>query len=84
MGARSIGPGQVQILGKDSIHSVTNPTGSYTGAIHVYGGNFFEMERSEWEPTSLEERPYNIDRNIRLFEFENTIAALRNGETSNS
>jgi predicted metal-dependent enzyme (double-stranded beta helix superfamily) len=70
-GAKSIGRRDVRPLGADIIHSVTNPTAKLTGAIHVYGGNFFEMHRSEWEPESLEERPYDLEGNIQLFEEAN-------------
>jgi predicted metal-dependent enzyme (double-stranded beta helix superfamily) len=70
-GAKSIGPKEVRPLGDDVIHSVTNPTSQFTAAIHVYGGNFFEEERSEWDPLTLEEQPYDIDKNIALFERAN-------------
>ena len=72
-GAKSIGLHDVRPLGEDIIHSVTNPTAKLTGAIHVYGGDFFEMHRSEWEPESLEERPYDIERNMALFDEANKI-----------
>jgi predicted metal-dependent enzyme (double-stranded beta helix superfamily) len=70
-GAKSLGPSDVRPLGKEIIHSVTNPTSKLTGAIHVYGGNFFEIPRSEWEPEGLEERDYDIERNLKLFEEGN-------------
>ena len=41
-GARSLGTGDVTMLGRDIIHSVVNPIGKMTRAIHVYGGDFFE------------------------------------------
>jgi len=63
----------VRPLGEDIIHSVTNPTSKLTGAIHVYGGNFFEMHRSEWEPESLLERPYDLEGNLQLFEEANKV-----------
>jgi len=31
------------------------------------------MHRSEWEPESLEEREYNLEGNIQLFEDANKI-----------
>jgi len=65
--AKSLGPGEVQPLGRSVIHSVTNPTSTYTGAIHIYGGDLFAHERSEWDPETLEERPYDIARNVSLF-----------------
>jgi predicted metal-dependent enzyme (double-stranded beta helix superfamily) len=70
-GAKSLGPKDVRPLGEEIIHSVTNPTAKLTGAIHVYGGDFFRRERSEWDPESLEERPYDIEKNVRYFEEAN-------------
>lgn len=66
-GAKSIGPAEVRPLGEEIIHSVTNPTTKLTGAIHVYGGDFFEVRRSEWDPLNLEERPYDLRGNMKLF-----------------
>jgi predicted metal-dependent enzyme (double-stranded beta helix superfamily) len=70
-GAKSLGPKDVRPLGDDIIHSVTNPTSKLTGAIHVYGGDFFATERSEWETEGLEERPYDIEKNMQMFEDAN-------------
>jgi predicted metal-dependent enzyme (double-stranded beta helix superfamily) len=72
-GAKSIGVREVRPLGEDIIHSVTNPTTKLTGAIHVYGGDFFEMHRSEWEAETLQERPYDIEGNMKLFADANRI-----------
>ena len=47
----------VQPLGDDIIHSVTNPTSKFTAAIHIYGGDFFAAHRSEWDPDTLSEQP---------------------------
>ena len=76
-GAKSLAAGDSTVLGKSIIHSVTNPTSVFTGAIHVYDGNFFEKERSEWEPLELEEKTYDIEKNLGLFEAENEILDLR-------
>jgi len=70
-GAKSLGPADVRPLGDDIIHSVTNPTSKLTAAIHVYGGDFFATERSEWETEGLEERPYDIGKAVKLFEDAN-------------
>jgi predicted metal-dependent enzyme (double-stranded beta helix superfamily) len=51
---------------------VTNPTSKFTGAIHVYGGDFFETERSEWDPQTLEEHPYDVENVLTIFERSNT------------
>jgi len=58
-------------LGAAVIHSVTNPLDQITAAIHVYGGDFFATPRSEWDPESFEERPYDIEDTIRAFEEAN-------------
>ncbi len=58
-------------LGETIIHSVTNPLAKITGAIHVYGGDFFETPRSEWNPETFEEHPYDVEHTMRLFEESN-------------
>ena len=70
VGAKSLGVGDVSALGPDVIHSVLNPIGKMTCAIHVYGGDFFEPAepRSEWDHETLMERPWNIDRVKSLFQ----------------
>lgn len=76
-GARSLGPRDAHPLGRDVVHSVTNPTSRFTGALHVYGGDFFTTERSEWDPETLEERPYDLEKNLKLFQDANAIWAGR-------
>ena len=44
-GARALCVGDAEPLGQNVIHSVTNPIPRLTGAIHVYGGDFFAAER---------------------------------------
>jgi predicted metal-dependent enzyme (double-stranded beta helix superfamily) len=70
-GARSLGARGAEPLGRDIIHSVTNPLSRLTGAIHVYGGDFFAVARSEWDPETLLEREYDVEKNMRLFEAAN-------------
>jgi predicted metal-dependent enzyme (double-stranded beta helix superfamily) len=48
------------VLGEDIIHSVTNPIGRLSGAIHVYGGDFFAIERSGWDAERLTEHPHDM------------------------
>jgi predicted metal-dependent enzyme (double-stranded beta helix superfamily) len=60
-------------LGRNIIHSVTNPIPRLTGAIHVYGGDFFSpARRSEWDPETLLERPWDPQQAVRRFEDANT------------
>jgi predicted metal-dependent enzyme (double-stranded beta helix superfamily) len=70
-GAKSLGERDVEPLGRDIIHTVTNPLPRLTGAIHVYGGDFFATSRSEWDPETLLERPYDAEKNLQLFERAN-------------
>ncbi len=70
-GARSLGRGDCMPMGCDIIHSVTNPLPRLTGAIHVYGGNLLEQERSEWDAETLHERPYDDEKARHLFEGSN-------------
>ena len=72
-GAKALGVKDCAPLGKDIIHSVTNPIPRLTGALHIYGGDFFNEPRSEWDPESLRERPYDIDGAIALFEQSNRL-----------
>ena len=58
-------------LGATIIHAVTNPLDRITAAIHVYGGDFFAIPRSEWDPQTLEERPYDVEHTMRAFEESN-------------
>jgi predicted metal-dependent enzyme (double-stranded beta helix superfamily) len=70
-GAKSLSDKDTVPLGPDMIHSVTNPIDRLTGAIHVYGGDFFNANRSEWDPQSLLERPCDPYRIAQIFEEEN-------------
>ncbi len=76
VGAKALCVKDVAPLGPDIIHSVTNPVPRLTGAIHVYGGDFFGVERSEWDPETLLEGRYDVDKNMRLFEESNARSAL--------
>ena len=49
-------------LGLEIIHSVINPVSRLTGAIHVYGGDFFAVSHSQWDPEHLVEQPYDVSR----------------------
>jgi predicted metal-dependent enzyme (double-stranded beta helix superfamily) len=70
-GSRSLDSRDVLSLGKDAIHSVHNPRDRYTGAIHVYGGDFVSKPRSQWDPDTLLEEPYDLEQVRRLFAAAN-------------
>ena len=66
-GRKTLETRDAALLGQSVVHAVTNPLRVFTGAIHVYGGDFFAMPRSEWTPDTLEERPYDVERAMRTF-----------------
>ena len=70
-GAKALSVRDAAPLGRDIIHSVTNPIPRLTGALHVYGGDFFEVARSQWDPETLIEGLYSIERAMRVFEDAN-------------
>jgi predicted metal-dependent enzyme (double-stranded beta helix superfamily) len=79
-GAKALGVGDATPLGHDIIHSVTNPISRLTGAIHVYGGDFFDpTHRSEWDPETLLEGPFDPERAVRRFEEANASFANKQG-----
>lgn len=69
-GAKSLGTGDVATLGTNIIHSVLNPIGKMTSAIHVYGGDFFDPEepRSQWDHETLSEQPWDVDSVRSIFQ----------------
>jgi predicted metal-dependent enzyme (double-stranded beta helix superfamily) len=77
VGAKALCEKDAVPLGRDIIHSVTNPIPRLTGAIHVYGGDFFGVPRSEWDPETLLEQPMNGEKMLRRFEEANAL--LRKG-----
>jgi predicted metal-dependent enzyme (double-stranded beta helix superfamily) len=75
-GAKSLCERDAAPLGRDIVHSVTNPIARLTAAIHVYGGDFFAPGRSEWDPETLLEHPWDIDKNRQIFDkFNDAFAA---------
>ena len=75
-GAKSLRVGDAAPLGRDIIHTVTNPIGRISSALQIYGGDFFAAPRSEWDPETLREQPFDMARTSKSFRD----AALRSGE----
>lgn len=67
------------MLPEDALHSVTNPLQRFTGGIHIYGGDFFNTERSQWDPETLDEEPSDGDRIREMFRRENVRLGLDKG-----
>jgi predicted metal-dependent enzyme (double-stranded beta helix superfamily) len=75
-GASALMPGDVCPLGKDIIHSVTNPLGKLTAAIHIYGGDFVTQQREQWEEETFRKRPFDqADARRRFDEANHRMAA---------
>ena len=70
-GAKALFERDVAALPVDAIHSVTNPLLRFTGGIHIYGGDFFDTTRSQWDPETLTEQPSDGDVIRGIFEREN-------------
>lgn len=67
-------------LPEDAVHSVTNPLLRFTGGIHIYGGDFFDTTRSQWDPETLEEETSDGAVIRGIFQRENERLGL--GSTS--
>ena len=71
VGAKALFAGDVTALSSDVIHSVTNPLLRFTGGIHIYGGDFFDTTRSQWNPETLKLEPSDGATIRHMFELEN-------------
>src|SRR3954454_15526650 len=79
-GGRSLVTGDVLVRGDDAIHAVANPLREYAVALHVYGGDFFDADRSEWDDETSPERPRDIEGTMRRFADANARWAAESGE----
>jgi len=75
MGAKALCEKETLSLGHEIIHSVTNPISRLTGAIHIYGGDYFAVARSEWDAESLQEQASDGERMQRRFDEANALFA---------
>ncbi len=57
---RTLGRGDTILLGTETIHSVTNPSRQWTGAIHVYGGDYFRDGRRMWLDIERAGSPFDV------------------------
>jgi predicted metal-dependent enzyme (double-stranded beta helix superfamily) len=70
-GARALREKDAEPLGRDVIHSVSNPIPRLTGALHIYGGDFFGVQRSEWDAETLLEQAGSGEKMARRFDEAN-------------
>ncbi|SRR5581483_1052716 len=66
-GAKTLRVGDVSLMGDDVIHSVT--ASGWTGALHVYGGDFMSTRRSIW--IEGDEQPNDGPRTQAIFDAAN-------------
>lgn len=69
--AKVLFAGDVATLPGDAIHSVTNPLPRFTAGLHIYGGDFFDTTRSQWDSETLAEGPSDGAAIQTMFELEN-------------
>jgi predicted metal-dependent enzyme (double-stranded beta helix superfamily) len=70
-GGKELDVGDVLVLGADAVHAVANSRDRLAGAIHVYGGDFVNEPRSQFDPETLEERPFSMEAADAEFERAN-------------
>jgi len=75
-GADALFEKDTAMLPEDALHSVTNPLQRFTGGIHIYGGDFFNTVRSQWNPETLEEEPSDGFKIREMFRRENVRLGL--------
>ncbi len=73
---KNLSIGDVTMLGENVIHSVRNTTNDFTGGIHIYGGDFVDIERSEWDMENFQESPYDMEHTRQVFAEANKKLAL--------
>jgi predicted metal-dependent enzyme (double-stranded beta helix superfamily) len=76
-GGKRLERGDTTLLGETVIHAVANPLRAFTGAIHVYAGDFFGTHRSEWTADGRVERPFDAARARDVFDEANARWRVR-------
>ena len=77
-GTKQLQARDVVLLGDATIHSVANPRShEFTGAIHIYNGDFFNQPRSQWDPETLVESPHDMAATNAAFEAANAAWETR-------
>lgn len=77
-GARDVRLGEIVMLGDDVIHHVHNPLAhSFTGGIHVYGGDYLNNPRSTWAGEGSAEGPATFAASQAIFAAANEAVAQR-------
>ncbi|MEM8705876.1 MAG: hypothetical protein AAGE98_05420 [Actinomycetota bacterium] len=59
---RMLEAGEVMVLGERTIHAISSPPHEDARAIHVYLGDIYAIERSVFDPDTLQEHPMTSER----------------------
>ena len=59
---RMLEAGEVVVLRERAIHAISSPAHAPARAIHVYLGDIYDVDRSIFDPDTLEEHPMTDDR----------------------
>lgn len=59
---RMLEAGEMVALGERAIHAISAPSGEAARAVHVYLGDIYAVERSVFDPDTMEEHPMTSDR----------------------
>jgi predicted metal-dependent enzyme (double-stranded beta helix superfamily) len=58
--ATTLRGGDTIVLGAETVHAVANPSREWTGAIHVYGGDYFRDGRRMWADPDGVAVPFDV------------------------
>ncbi len=61
-GRASLTLGKVMLFEHDTIHAISNPLSTPTRALHIYGADIFSVQRSMWNPLTMEESPFEPNK----------------------
>jgi predicted metal-dependent enzyme (double-stranded beta helix superfamily) len=67
-GGTTLVDGDVAALGPETVHAVANPSREWTGAIHVYGGDYFSVPRTQWLGDPPLAEPFDVLELTRVVE----------------
>lgn len=65
---RTLRGGDTVLLGDDAVHAVANPSSKWTGAIHVYGGDYFRSGRRMWPDASCPPIEFDTARVVSVLD----------------
>jgi predicted metal-dependent enzyme (double-stranded beta helix superfamily) len=79
-----IGTGDAVLMARDAIHRIANPDRRrFTGAFHIYMGDYLHSTRSIWYPDGAHEAPASLEVTQDIFEAANReLAVARGGRTN--